>query len=76
MKRGWDLVYSVSFLTKYGRFLGYCCQRLLTVYQDKIHVWLEFLNITFYLLYILMKLLTGIGLNIAASINNSIKKAI
>lgn len=31
------------------------------------HTWLEFLNNTSYLLYILMKLLTGIGLDIAAS---------
>jgi len=55
---------------------GYRCQQLLTVYQDKIHAWLEFLNITSYLLYILMKLLSGIGLNIAASNKNGIKKAI
>ena len=36
------------------------------------HLQLEFLNITSYLLYILMKLLTGLGLNIAA--NKAIKK--
>ena len=40
------------------------------------HAWLEILNITSYLLYILMKLLTGIGLNIAASLKNGINKAI
>lgn len=32
------------------------------------HAWLEILKLTSYLLYILMKLLTGIGLNIAVSI--------
>lgn len=40
------------------------------------HTWLEFLNNTSYLLYILMKLLTGVGLNIAVSIKNGINKAI
>ena len=73
MKRDWDLVYSVSFFDKIWTVCGYYSQRLLTVYRDKIHDWLEFLNITSYLLYILMKLLTGIGLNIAASNKNGIK---
>lgn len=40
------------------------------------HAWLEILNITSYLLYILMKLLTGFGLNIAVSLKNGINKAI